>query len=120
MIDIDHFKSVNDTLGHDAGDQVLRSVAATLAGALRTEDLVGRWGGEEFLALLPETDLAGATRLAERVRRALAANPISIGVATHVDHDSDALVAAADIAMYLAKSGGRNAVHAAGDHPSPA
>ena len=123
MIDIDKFKEINDTFGHEAGDDVLRSVAATVAGALRTEDLAGRWGGEEFLAVLPETDLGGASRVAERVREAVAGLPIilgdqtiavtvSVGAAARVDQESDSLVAAADFAMYLAKQAGRDAVHA--------
>ena len=72
MIDIDHFKAINDAHGHDTGDEALRLVAATVRSTLRTGDMVGRWGGEEFLAVLPSTDCRGATIVAERVREAVA------------------------------------------------
>ena len=124
MIDIDRFKEINDSRGHETGDEVLRVVAGTVAGALRTEDFVGRWGGEEFLAVLPATDLAGAARVAERVREAVAgtalvigaevlAVTVSVGAAVRIDEDSDALVASADAAMYTAKAAGRDRVHSA-------
>ncbi len=124
MIDIDCFKEINDSRGHEAGDEVLGAVARAISGALRAEDLVGRWGGEEFLAILPDTNLDGVARVGERVRDAVAGTPVaigdelvavtvSVGAAIRVDHDSDALVASADAAMYLAKAAGRNAVRTA-------
>ncbi|WP_157703035.1 sensor domain-containing diguanylate cyclase [Alkalispirochaeta alkalica] len=90
MADLDHFKAVNDTLGHDAGDAVLKETASIMAAALRPNDHLGRWGGEEFLILLPETDLSGAAALAERIRTAITGHPIipdhpvtvSLGVAS--------------------------------------
>ncbi len=71
-MDIDHFKAINDTLGHRIGDAVLAHTACVLEGALRTEDAIGRWGGEEFLVVLTGTDEEGALRVTERLRRALA------------------------------------------------
>ena len=79
MIDIDSFKEINDSRGHEAGDEVLGAVARAISGALRAEDLVGRWGGEEFLAVLPDTELAGLARVGERVREAVAGTPVAIG-----------------------------------------
>ncbi len=125
MIDADHFKQVNDTYGHDIGDDALRLVASVVRTTLRAGDVVGRWGGEEFLAILPGTDGNGAARVAERVREAVASTPlivaeqlvslsVSIGVATHSDQPTVALVAEADTAMYAAKAGGRDRVRAAG------
>jgi diguanylate cyclase (GGDEF)-like protein len=122
MIDIDHFKRVNDSFGHQAGDVVLRAVARTLRARLRTQDAMGRFGGEEFLAVLPETGLEGALTVAEALRAAVEATPIrwgaqeiavtiSVGVragpVTGAD-TSDTLVGAADAAMYRAKQAGRN------------
>lgn len=127
MLDIDHFKRVNDGYGHQAGDAVLRGVARTLQSRLRAQDQIGRFGGEEFLLMLPDTHLEGATTLAEALRQAVEASPtqwgahsisvtISIGVAGGVisgAHTVDGLVAAADAAMYRAKQGGRNRVELA-------
>lgn len=124
VLDIDHFKRVNDAYGHLGGDQVLRHVVNVLCDRVRTQDTVGRYGGEEFLVLLPDTDLPGALVLAEQLRQSVAqsvchwqgqaiAVTISIGVfAGHLDEgDSwDMLVDAADRAMYLAKQNGRNRV----------
>jgi diguanylate cyclase (GGDEF)-like protein len=127
LFDIDHFKRVNDAHGHAAGDAVLRGVAAAALGALRESDLLGRWGGEEFLAVLPETDLAGAGLIAERLRVALEAMrvefegrtfsaTVSLGVVDALPgHDPDArdaeqMVARADEVLYRAKSAGRNRV----------
>jgi chemotaxis family two-component system sensor kinase Cph1 len=119
MFDIDHFKRMNDTFGHDAGDEVLRQVARTVASQLRNTDVVSRWGGEEFIVLAANTGLAGATRLAERLRSAVAALTIrdygsvtaSFGVATHQKGESSReMVKRADLAMYAAKQGGRNRV----------
>ena len=77
FIDIDSFKRINDQSGYEAGDDVLRTVGDRVRLALRTEDLVGRWGGEEFVAVLPTTDLSGAVAVAERVRAAVASYPVS-------------------------------------------
>jgi diguanylate cyclase (GGDEF)-like protein/PAS domain S-box-containing protein len=123
-IDFDHFKDVNDTFGHAAGDSVLRSVSRLLLGSVRSVDSVGRFGGEEFVIVLPEMDLDEARDTAERLRRkvAEAAQPlgdgktvpltISVGVAVFPEHaqNAAALCAAADKAMYLAKDRGRNCV----------
>ena len=127
MIDIDHFKRVNDRYGHVAGDELLSAVAAVVAGGLRSCDLAARFGGEEFAVVLPDTDLAGALRVAERIRKAAPAAAsgelaaatltVSIGVACSDQrgHSADRLVAAADEALYRAKAAGRNQVHAAGE-----
>lgn len=127
VIDIDHFKSINDQHGHDAGDTVLQQVAAVLRAQCRGEQVVGRQGGEEFVALLPEADSNGAEVAAERMRAAIAATPIvvgagtklsltvSIGVATaqHPGTNFDAILKQADIALYDAKASGRNCVRQA-------
>ena len=121
MIDIDHFKQINDDYGHETGDAALRLIADVMGTTLRAGDVLGRWGGEEFLAILPSTGRSGATRVAERVREAVSSTPIvvgdqlislsiSIGVAVHSGQTNDALVAAADSAMYAAKAGGRDRV----------
>lgn len=126
LVDLDHFKSVNDRLGHLTGDQVLVEVAARLEETIRRDDVVGRWGGEEFLIVLPHTNLLGARRVAEKVRRAIAAEPMktsaggwpltaSIGAAELTSLDpkrAEVLVQAADQALYEAKSAGRNRVAA--------
>jgi two-component system, cell cycle response regulator len=120
MLDIDHFKRVNDTAGHESGDLVLREFAHRLQQLPRMEDVVGRWGGEEFLALLPDTDMTGACLLAQRTLAAIATEPfaladgtkvnvtVSIGCAVETTQDADKLVARADAALYEAKSAGRN------------
>lgn len=123
MMDIDHFKRVNDTFGHEAGDLVLRHVAGLLTGALRQTDFIARFGGEEFLALLPDTDRQGACVLAEKIRAAVAGSDapeagkitISVGVATAavIDQRDDEAVRRADQALYRAKESGRNQVCAA-------
>jgi diguanylate cyclase (GGDEF)-like protein len=133
FIDLDHFKLVNDTHGHEAGDMVLKEVAACLAKNSRESDLLGRVGGEEFLMLLPRTDLAGAVLLAEKLRHGIETLrlsfgetripvTVSIGVARNQpDHKSIAdIKRQADQAMYLAKQGGRNRVTAFDYHPAPA
>jgi two-component system, cell cycle response regulator len=122
MADLDHFKLVNDRHGHDAGDEVLREVALRLKGLLRKEDRPARWGGEEFLVLLTDTDAEQAAIVAEKVRAAIADAPvevngvaidmtISVGVATH-DGELDPLdlIKRADRALYRAKDAGRNRV----------
>ncbi|MFH1914773.1 MAG: PAS domain S-box protein [Pseudomonadota bacterium] len=123
MMDIDHFKRVNDTHGHDVGDEVLRELAHISRAALREPDVLGRLGGEEFGVLLPETDSVAALEVAERLRRAIENTPIataagemritvSIGAATsNTDAESVAtLLKRADVALYAAKEAGRNRV----------
>lgn len=120
IADLDYFKDVNDTHGHQAGDAVLRMVTAKMRGALRTVDVFCRYGGDEFVALLPEIGEAGALHTAERVRQVVAAQPcriggltcaitLSIGVAAmRTDDTADTLLARADRALYAAKASGRN------------
>jgi diguanylate cyclase (GGDEF)-like protein/PAS domain S-box-containing protein len=124
MLDIDHFKIINDTHGHKAGDVVLQQLGHILRDTLRTVDIIGRVGGEEFAILLPETDLKGATEIAERLREKVANSDviletgltlhfmISIGVATMKDKGVklDTLLNLADMALYQAKKSGRNKV----------
>lgn len=123
MIDVDHFKRINDDFGHATGDRVLAALAASIAVTARPPVVLGRMGGEEFLALLPETGMAEAMALAERLRVAVAAlQPmpgdgipgvtISTGVATRKREDTDAndLIRRADRALYDAKRAGRNRV----------
>ncbi len=138
FIDLDHFKHINDTYGHRAGDTVLREVARRLMTVVRLEDLVGRYGGEEFAILLTDTTLAKATHVAERIRSTLAETPClweaeeselsplaipitaSIGVSVYREHGitREALIEAADRAMYHAKHTGRNRVCLAGEETS--
>jgi diguanylate cyclase (GGDEF)-like protein/PAS domain S-box-containing protein len=126
MLDIDHFKAVNDTYGHRTGDAVLKAFAARLAEHARSADVVARYGGEEFVLLLPETSVPAATAMAERLRASLNEAPIevagihgaitaSIGVAGYPAHGTteEQLLRAADEAMYTAKKDGRNRVHTA-------
>ncbi|MTW20972.1 diguanylate cyclase, partial [Allochromatium palmeri] len=124
MVDVDHFKLVNDTYGHQAGDQVLVAMAELLRRRVRDIDMVGRWGGEEFLVLCPGTDLEGVQTLAEHLRAAVAEHefPVvghktaSFGIATYRSGDSvESLVARADRALYAAKANGRNRVEEAPD-----
>lgn len=124
MLDVDHFKVVNDTHGHPAGDAVLREVAARLTRALRIEDVLGRYGGEEFLIVARDIALEQGAQLAERMRALIDSSPIvfegtaipvsaSFGVASLADcttRDASALLAAADARLYEAKRGGRNRV----------
>jgi diguanylate cyclase (GGDEF)-like protein len=129
MVDIDHFKKVNDTWGHLVGDQVLAAVARILAGQLRPYDVAGRFGGEEFAVLLPDATEATARLVAERMRASIATtNPmpgttlqvtVSIGVAAAVPARENLrdLVAAADEALYAAKQAGRNRVRQANPGP---
>lgn len=134
MIDIDHFKGYNDALGHGAGDEALRSVAALISRELRQVDTVYRYGGEEFICTLPETDEAGTLTVAERVREAVATagirhpgNPpwnvvtVSIGMALFdVRRDDEDLVRQADEALYAAKAAGRNRVRVWQPQDAPA
>lgn len=119
FLDLDYFKEVNDRYGHAMGDAILRATCARLQGGLRETDHLGRWGGEEFLILVPHTDLDRAALLAEKLRQTVAEQPvahgqsisISLGVASREPGDSlEDLVRKADAALYRAKSGGRNRV----------
>ncbi len=123
LIDIDYFKRVNDQYGHLCGDDVLRHLCKEIASVLRSSDVLGRYGGEEFCVFLPNTTEADAVALAERIRELIAAGrfvaglkkiklTVSIGVADSVraGYDFKGLVAAADVALYGAKNSGRNRV----------
>lgn len=124
MVDLDHFKLINDTHGHLIGDDALRELAQLLQESVRSVDFVARYGGEEFVVVLPETQLAGAVKFAERMRERIAGTPFvrehggvhitaSIGVASYPKgdvHTVDDLFARADEALYRAKSEGRNRV----------
>jgi diguanylate cyclase (GGDEF)-like protein len=126
MMDIDHFKRVNDSYGHTIGDRLLQKVAESCRKELRRADLVGRYGGDEFVIVLPEIDLAAAKRVAERLRRTIAQTQVktakgparvtaSLGVTT-VDCDNirlEALLSRADKALYAAKRKGRNQIRTA-------
>lgn len=120
MLDIDHFKLVNDSEGHPAGDRVLQEFASRLTASVRSGSIVGRWGGEEFLVIAPQTDVVEAGMLGERIRAAIADRAVNLG-----DHDiavtvsigcavgvgaSTALVELADAALYRSKAEGRNRV----------
>ena len=123
LIDLDHFKKINDVHGHDRGDEALAAVGVALSGILRDSDFVGRYGGEEFLVLLPDTDKDGALHVAEAARAAIAGIRIprleqftaSAGIATIPDDAGDPinLFRAADRALYAAKNNGRNQTQAA-------
>ena len=129
MADLDHFKNVNDTHGHMAGDTVLRQTAVRMLSMVRDYDYVGRYGGEEFLIVLPGSDMEGATVLAERLCLSISSQSmdipegmipvtISLGVANNCKEkksDTDSLVHAADLALYRAKEKGRNRVEIATD-----
>ena len=119
MIDVDHFKNINDNHGHQTGDKVLHELAMCIASNIRQPDSVGRYGGEEFLVILPETPAAQAHELADRIRIAVEEMTLtnnititcSIGVATiSANISDDALVSRADKALYKAKNAGRNQV----------
>jgi diguanylate cyclase (GGDEF)-like protein len=122
LADIDHFKQVNDQHGHDAGDRVIRHVASLLRQQARGGDLIGRWGGEEFVMLLPMTGGDGALELSERIRRRVERTPcehggvsmpvtLSLGVCEmQPGHSLDHAFKNADAALYAAKNAGRNRV----------
>jgi diguanylate cyclase (GGDEF)-like protein len=123
IVDLDHFKQINDTLGHGAGDFVLKAFGERVNARLRSGDLAGRIGGEEFLAVLSETDLDGAFIMAERLRKGIGEGPFdlttgplkvtcSIGIAQRLPTDQTPgdLIGRADAALYRAKQGGRNKV----------
>ena len=130
LIDLDHFKQVNDQYGHAAGDQVLASVSAALRSVVRDRDFAGRNGGDEFAVLLPDTDIAAALEIAERVRVTIAEVSlpgtdvpvtVSVGVAGYPDHASalERLERLADAALYVAKRQGRNRVELASADAEP-
>jgi diguanylate cyclase (GGDEF)-like protein len=121
LMDIDHFKKVNDTHGHDVGDEVLIDCARRLSGALRETDLATRWGGEEFLAILPETDLVSATKVLKGLHERLRGDPVdtaagplwitaSSGLTRFIpgERGFEAALARADHALYAAKYAGRD------------
>ena len=122
LIDIDHFKRVNDRLGHKAGDLVLQQIAVIMQKSLRTQDILGRWGGEEFIIILPRTELNGAKILSEKIRETIEKSPviykestvhltISIGgILHHPGTDIEMNLDLADKAMYKCKKSGRNRV----------
>ncbi|MDX1795769.1 MAG: GGDEF domain-containing protein [Hydrogenovibrio sp.] len=119
MVDIDYFKQLNDAFGHHIGDQVLKGIADTLRQRIRTQDSIGRWGGEEFLIVFPQTDLDEAVRLSEALRQVISAlnfpdignKTASFGVTQFkLEDDSTSLVCRADNALYEAKSSGRNCI----------
>lgn len=132
LIDVDHFKRANDTWGHQAGDVILAELAGLMQHALRTEDVLGRWGGEEFLAILPDTGADAAIGLADRLRTMIAAQEtllpdgsfasvtVSIGLSTSVDLATSKRIGLADRALYAAKAGGRNRVEARHGQPAAA
>lgn len=118
ILDIDHFKKVNDTYGHQVGDEVLAQLAQILNAHARQDDVVARYGGEEFVIILPETDVDTSRRIAEQIRRVVEQAQwqtgkvtISIGIATVTEEDTDAtILKKADQALYISKENGRNRV----------
>jgi diguanylate cyclase (GGDEF)-like protein len=129
LLDIDHFKRVNDTYGHAAGDRVLCEFADRLTRQLRATDIAGRWGGEEFLVIVPDTDLDGAMHVAERIRVATAASAVTFdghaisitvsgGCVVGPTASPDELVSTADARLYVAKDSGRNRIVASAVAPA--
>nr|MBA2530019.1 sensor domain-containing diguanylate cyclase [Euzebyales bacterium] len=134
IVDLDHFKDVNDRYGHQVGDEVLIEIARRIQAATRVPDVVARYGGEEFAVLLPGTDFEGAITTAERIRESVGEEPVAVttvglaplavtcsaGVATHPQHGATVagLLRSADSAMYGAKTRGRNRVVGAGESDS--
>ena len=130
LFDVDHFKQVNDTHGHQSGDLVLQHCARRLLAAARAGDVLGRWGGEEFLLVLPNTDLDEAALAAERMRASVAEAPITVehtelvvtlsgGCASDALGNVEALVSRADEALYRSKSEGRNRISTSNSTSSP-
>jgi two-component system cell cycle response regulator len=131
MIDVDHFKSVNDEFGHATGDLALRAIADVLRGCTRAFDSLARYGGEEFVVVMPGSALDEAVQAAERLRSAVESTPfpwepgrncrltVSVGVACSAQHPTtpEALLRAADVALYSAKRGGRNRIEVAAPAP---
>ncbi len=130
LVDIDHFKNINDQFGHDIGDEVLKALARAFQAAVREQDVVARWGGEEFLLLLPNTNEAEAVEQAERLRQLLDSDRLrieryphrvtaSFGVSEYRDGQTvELLLKQADVALYQAKAQGRNRVHAQSADPA--
>ena len=126
ILDIDHFKSVNDTFGHDAGDEILRAFAARVKAVIRGVDVLCRLGGEEFIIVMPNTDIEVAAKVAERIRQTVGELPfsvgesgkqipvtVSIGIADRRQaREADSLLKRADRALYRSKALGRNRVSA--------
>ncbi len=126
LVDLDHFKRINDAHGHAAGDEVLRAVADVLSARIRAVDAVGRYGGEEFMLVLPETSVEDAVALAEKLRRVVATTSVDVGDGNRVEltlsagvagatggrHQLDSIIGDADVALYAAKSLGRDQVQA--------
>ncbi len=121
LLDVDHFKLVNATYGHPGGDEVLCELAGRIESQLRVGDVAGRWGGEEFLVILPHTDLTGAVGAAERIRSVIEAGPFEVsgilapvtvsgGCASAAGASADQLVHTADTGLYAAKASGRNCI----------
>ena len=121
ILDIDHFKRINDSYGHPVGDRVLRAFADLLRAELRVADVAGRWGGEEFLIIMPRTDIDGAFEVGERLRRATAAKAVPVGdlsvsvtvsggCAVSMGQPTDALLRLADACLYQAKASGRDKI----------
>jgi diguanylate cyclase (GGDEF)-like protein len=125
ILDIDHFKKINDTYGHQTGDAVLRAVARRLSETVRVGDVVARYGGEEFAIVMPNATTEDAVVLAERILRNVANIDVpvtaSIGIATFIRHatDGSALIDAADRALYESKRSGRNRATVCADRRSP-
>ena len=128
LIDIDHFKQVNDTFGHETGDMVLCSVGRTIVSSLRVADLAIRWGGEEILVYLPDTDLAGAIQVAEKLRQLVEGlefeGPLKVTASTGVaevmgKEEIHTTLARADMNLYVAKANGRNRVFPASLDQTP-
>jgi diguanylate cyclase (GGDEF)-like protein len=130
LIDLDHFKHVNDTYGHDVGDMVLRHVSSLIIGSVRPNDTVIRYGGEEFVVIVPDCDIAAASSMGERMRLRIAESSLSLpggqdlvvtaslGISSlPTTGSSEAMLRAADQALYTAKRSGRNRISAAPDTP---